>query len=134
YRPYKPKRKTRASVAIAKGLEPLADILQAQPKGVDIMAEAQKFVSDQVSSAEEALNGAKDILAERISDDAALRKTLRELLFDKAVIECALLDGENKLTYETYSGFKQEAKKLPSHRVLAINRGEKEKCLKVSVV
>ncbi len=134
YRPYKPKRKTRASVAIAKGLEPLADILQAQPKGVDIMAEAQKFVSDQVSSAEEALNGAKDILAERISDDAALRKTLRELLFDKAVIECALLEGENKLTYETYSGFKQEAKKLPSHRVLAINRGEKEKCLKVSVV
>ena len=134
YRPYKPKRKTRASVAIAKGLEPLADILQKQQKGVDINQEAQKFLSEQVETIEDAINGAKDIIAERISDDAALRKTLRELLFDKATIECVLLDGENKLTYETYSGFKQEAKNLPSHRVLAINRGEKEKCLKVNVV
>lgn len=134
YRPYKPKRKTRASVAIAKGLEPLADILQKQQKGVDINQEAQKFLSEQVETIEDAINGAKDIIAERISDDAALRKTLRELLFDKATIECVLLDGENKLTYETYSGFKQEAKNLPSHRVLAINRGEKEKCLKVNAV
>ncbi len=134
YRPYKPKRKTRASVAIAKGLEPLADILQKQQKGVDIKQEAQKFLSEQVETIEDAINGAKDIIAERISDDAALRKTLRELLFDKATIECVLLDGENKLTYETYSGFKQEAKNLPSHRVLAINRGEKEKCLKVNAV
>ncbi len=134
YRPYKPKRKTRASIAIAKGLEPLADILQKQAKGVDIKSEAEKFVNEQVPTVDDAINGAKDILAERISDDASLRKTLRELLFDKAVIECSLLDGENKLTYETYSGFKQEAKKLPSHRILAINRGEKEKCLKVSVV
>ena len=134
YRPYKPKRKTRASIAIAKGLEPLADILQKQAMGVDIKSEAEKFVNEQVPTVDDAINGAKDILAERISDDASLRKTLRELLFDKAVIECSLLDGENKLTYETYSGFKQEAKKLPSHRILAINRGEKEKCLKVSVV
>ncbi len=134
YRPYKPKRKTRASIAIAKGLEPLADILQKQAKGVDINLEAEKFITEQVPTVDDAINGAKDILAERISDDASLRKTLRELLFDKAIIECSLLDGENKLTYETYSGFKQEAKKLPSHRVLAINRGEKEKCLKVSVV
>lgn len=134
YRPFKPKRKTRASIAIAKGLEPLADILQKQAKGVDIKSEAEKFVNEQVPTVDDAINGAKDILAERISDDASLRKTLRELLFDKAVIECSLLDGENKLTYETYSGFKQEAKKLPSHRILAINRGEKEKCLKVSVV
>ena len=134
YRPFKPKRKTRASIAIAKGLEPLADILQKQAKGVDIKSEAEKFVNEQVPTVDDAINGAKDILAERISDDASLRKTLRELLFEKAVVECALLDGENKLTYETYAGFKQEAKKLPSHRVLAINRGEKEKCLKVSVV
>ena len=134
YRPFKPKRKTRASIAIAKGLEPLADILQKQAKGVDIKSEAEKFVNEQVPTVDDAINGAKDILAERISDDASLRKTLRELLFDKAVIECSLLDGENKLTYETYSGFKQEAKKLPSHRILAINRGEKAKCLKVSVV
>ncbi len=134
YRPYKPKRKTRASIAIAKGLEPLADVLQKQSKGLDIQSEAEKFVNEQVPTVDDAINGAKDILAERISDDASLRKTLRELLFDKAFIECSLLEGENKLTYETYSGFKQEAKKLPSHRILAINRGEKEKCLKVSVV
>lgn len=134
YRPYKPKRKTRASIAIAKGLEPLADVLQKQSKGLDIKSEAEKFVNEQVPTVDDAINGAKDILAERISDDASLRKTLRELLFDKAFIECSLLEGENKLTYETYSGFKQEAKKLPSHRILAINRGEKEKCLKVSVV
>ena len=134
YRPYKPKRKTRASVAIAKGLEPLADLIQKQSKNVDVSKEAEAFITEEVPTVEDAINGAKDILAERISDDANLRKTLRELLYDKATIECALLDGENKLTYETYSGFKQEAKKLPSHRVLAINRGEKEKCLKVNVI
>lgn len=134
YRPYKPKRKTRASVAIAKGLEPLADLIQKQSKNVDVSKEAEAFITEEVPTVEDAINGAKDILAERISDDANLRKTLRELLYDKATIECTLLDGENKLTYETYSGFKQEAKKLPSHRVLAINRGEKEKCLKVNVV
>lgn len=134
YRPYKPKRKTRASVAIAKGLEPLAELIQKQSKNVDVSKEAEAFITEEVPTVEDAINGAKDILAERISDDANLRKTLRELLYDKATIECTLLDGENKLTYETYSGFKQEAKKLPSHRVLAINRGEKEKCLKVNVV
>ncbi len=134
YRPYKPKRKTRASVAIAKGLEPLADLIQKQSKNFDVSKEAEAFITEEVPTVEDAINGAKDILAERISDDANLRKTLRELLYDKATIECTLLDGENKLTYETYSGFKQEAKKLPSHRVLAINRGEKEKCLKVNVV
>lgn len=134
YRPYKPKRKTRASVAIAKGLEPLAELIQKQSKNVDVTKEAEAFITEEVPTVEDAINGSKDILAERISDDANLRKTLRELLYDKAVIECTLLDGENKLTYETYSGFKQEAKKLPSHRVLAINRGEKEKCLKVNVV
>ncbi len=134
YRPYKPKRKTRASVAIAKGLEPLADLLEKQDKNILILKEAEKFITEEVLTVEDAIAGAKDILAERISDDANLRKTLRELLYEKAMIECELLDGENKLTYETYAGFKQQAKLLPSHRVLAINRGEKEKCLKVSVV
>ncbi len=134
YRPYKPKRKTRASVAIAKGLEPLADLLEKQDKNISILKEAEKFITEEVLTVEDAIAGAKDILAERISDDANLRKTLRELLYEKAMIECELLDGENKLTYETYAGFKQQAKLLPSHRVLAINRGEKEKCLKVSVV
>ena len=132
YRPYKPKRKTRASVAIANGLEPFADLIQKQGK-IDVRAEAAKFVNENVADEDAAIQGAKAIIAERISDDAELRKTLREILWDKAFLSRVLLDVENKLTYEGYDGFKQEVKKLPSHRILAINRGEKEKCLKVSV-
>ena len=133
YRPYKPKRKTRASVAIAKGLEPLADILQAQSKAFVVEEEAKKYLTEEVPTIEEALQGAKDILAERISDNADIRDDLRALLFEKAKIECQLVENENNLTYETYAGFKQEIKNLPSHRVLAINRGENEKCLKVDI-
>lgn len=133
YRPYKPKRKTRASVAIAKGLEPLADILQAQKKGVDVFEEAKAFLTEEVATVEDAIAGAKDIIAERISDSADLRKELREIIANKAFIVCTLLENEGNLTYETYSGFKQEVKNLPSHRILAINRGEKEKCLKVEI-
>ena len=132
YRPYKPKRKTRASVAIANGLEGLADLIQRQKAGVKIEEEAAKFINENVATVADAIQGAKDIIAERISDDAELRKTLREILWDKAFLSCALTDGENKLTYEGYDNFKQEVKKLPSHRILAINRGEKEKCLKVT--
>ena len=133
YRPYKPKRKTRASVAIAKGLEPLADILQAQSKNYVVREEAEKFITEEVESVDAAIAGAKDIIAERISDSEDLRKELRELIANKAFLVCALLENENNLTYETYDRFKQEVKNLPSHRVLAINRGEKEKCLKVDV-
>ena len=133
YRPYKPKRKTRASVAIAKGLEGLADILQAQSKSFVILDEAQKYIKEDVPTIEEAIQGAKDIVAERISDSAELRKELREILAEKGVINCTLLENENNLTYETYAGFKQEVKNLPSHRILAINRGENEKCLKVEI-
>lgn len=133
YRPYKPKRKTRASVAIAKGLEGLADILQMQSKSYVIKEEAKKYITEEVPTIEDALAGAKDIVAERISDDANLRKELREIIANKAFIECELVENENSATYETYANFKQEVSKLPSHRILAINRGEKEKCLKVSV-
>ncbi len=133
YRPYKPKRKTRASVAIAKGLEPLADILQAQSKSFVILEEAKKFITEEVKTVEDAIAGAKDIVAERISDNADLRKDLRQLLAEKATISCEYIEGENSVTYETYAGFKQEVKNIPSHRILAINRGENEKCLKVSV-
>lgn len=133
YRPYKPKRKTRATVAIAKGLEPLADILQAQSKSFVIEKEAEKFITEEVVTVADALAGAKDILAERISDNAELRKELREFLAEKAVIACELVENENSATYETYAGFKQEVKNIPSHRILAINRGESEKCLKVSI-
>ena len=134
YRPYKPKRKTRASVAIARGLEPLADILQMQSKAYKIEEEAEKYITEEVPSVEAAIAGAKDIIAERISDSAELRKVLRKLLEDKATIECALVEGENSGTYETYANFKQEIKNIPSHRILAINRGEKEKCLKVDII
>ncbi len=133
YRPYKPKRKTRASVAIAKGLEPLADILQAQSKDYVVLKEAEKFITEEVPTVEDAIAGAKDIVAERISDNAELRKELREIIANKAFINCVLLENENNLTYETYANFKQEVKTLPSHRILAINRGEKEKCLKVDI-
>lgn len=134
YRPYKPKRKTRASVAIAKGLEPLADILLSQSKAFVIMEEAKKFITEEVKDENEAIAGAKDIVAERISDNAELRKELRQALENKAILTCQLVENENSATYETYAGFKQEVKLLPSHRILAINRGEKEKCLKVDVV
>ena len=133
YRPYKPKRKTRASVAIAKGLEGLADILQAQSKSYEIRKEAEKFITEEVPTIEEALAGAKDIIAERVSDNAELRKELRSLLENKAFIKCELVENENSPTYETYANFKQEVKTIPSHRILAINRGEKEKCLKVDI-
>ena len=133
YRPYKPKRKTRASVAIAKGLEGLADILMMQSSSYKIEEEAKKYITEEVPSVEEALQGAKDIIAERVSDNAELRKELRSLIENKAFIKCELVENENSPTYETYAGFKQEVKNLPSHRILAINRGEKEKCLKVEV-
>lgn len=133
YRPYKPKRKTRASVAIAKGLEPLADIIQMQSKAYVVEKEAEKFLTEEVKSIEEGISGAKDIIAERISDNAELRKELRELIEKKAFLTCSLIENENSGTYETYASFKQEVSKLPSHRILAINRGEKEKCLKVDI-
>lgn len=133
YRPYKPKRKTRASVAIEKGLKPLAEILLQQKCGnfEDI---AKDYVGDKVKSVQEAIQGAKDIVAEIISDDAELRKLLREIIKEKASINCVLLENENSITYEMYKNFSQEVNSIPSHRVLAINRAEKEKCLKVEIV
>lgn len=136
YRPYKPKRKTRASVAIAKGLEPLADILMAQQTKENLLDIASKFINleKEVNSSEDALNGAKDIVAERISDDSELRKILRNLLQDKADIKTTLIENEKSKTYEMYAKYTEPVSKIPSHRILAINRGEKEDCLKVSIV
>ena len=136
YRPYKPKRKTRATMAIAKGLEPLADIIQAQDITQPVEEIAVTYIDEEkgVKSAEEAIAGAKDIIAERISDDANLRKVLREIIAKKAQITAAWSeeDDENK-TYENYKDFKGEVAKIPSHRILALNRGEKEDCLKVNI-
>ena len=135
YRPFKPKRKTRASVAIAKGLQPLADKIMEQ-KPFDLEKEAEAYISEEkgVASVAEAIQGARDIIAEMISDNANIRKELREALFNKGFIKCKLDETkENAFTYEMYKEYNSEIKKLPSHRVLAINRGEKEDCLKVSL-
>ena len=136
YRPYKPKRKTRATMAIAKGLEPLADILQAQKITEPLENIASQYVDEEkgVKNVIDAIAGAKDILAERISDDANLRKTLREIIAKKAQIKAVWdEDADKNKTYENYKDFTGEVAKIPSHRILALNRGEKEGCLKVSV-
>lgn len=135
YRPFKQKRKTRASVATEKGLAPLADFILEQTDA-DLSAKASEFINEEkgVESVEQAIQGASDIIAERISDDAELRKTLRKKIFDLGSIACKLLDGENAKTYDMYAEFSEKIEKIPSHRILAINRGEKEECLKVNVV
>jgi len=136
YRPYKPKRKTRATVAVAKGLQPLADIILAQDLTQSVEEIAKDYIDEEkgVKSVEEAIAGAKDIIAETISDDANLRKVLREIIAKKAQIKATWVEekDENK-TYENYKDFAGEVVKMPSHRILALNRGEKEDCLKVNV-
>ena len=136
YRPYKPKRKTRATMAVAKGLQPLADIILAQDITQPVEEIAKDYISEEkgVASIEEAIAGAKDIIAETISDDANLRKVLREIIAKKAQIKATWVEekDENK-TYENYKDFTGEVVKMPSHRILALNRGEKEDCLKVNV-
>lgn len=141
YRPYKQKKKTRASVAISRGLEPLADIIEAQELAAyDELQLASPFIDAQkeVPDAKSAIDGACDIIAERISDDAAIRKALREQAFSfgrlKAELDGSCTDDEKKKTYETYFKFDEAVATVPSHRVLAVTRGEKEGCLSVVVV
>ena len=139
YRPYKQKKKTRASVAIERGLEPLADVIMAQEeKACDLTALAAQYVDEEkgVPTPADAIAGAKDIIAERISDDADLRKTLRELLNAEGEIVVKLTaaeDSPKRAVYEMYADFKEKVKAIPSHRILAVNRGEKEECLKVAL-
>lgn len=134
YRPYKKKRKTRASVAIEKGLSPFADLILAQ-EDFNLEGEAEKYISEEkgVLTVEEAIVGAQDIIAERISDDAELRKVLRKKLNDLGEIACKLLENENAKTYDMYNEYSEKISKIPSHRILAVNRGEKEECLKVGL-
>ena len=136
YRPFKQKRKTRASVAIEKGLTPLADAILEQTQGLDLNAKATEFINADkgVENVEQALQGASDIIAERVSDDANLRKLLRKKLFDTGSIATKLLENENAKTYDMYNEYTEKISSMPSHRILAINRGEKEECLKVSLV
>ena len=135
YRPYKQKRRTRATVAREKGLEPLAEILFAQKKDCpDPRSEAEKYIDPEkgVNSAEEALAGAGDIVAEQISDNADIRKSLRQLAQKFANLR-SLAATEEDSVYQLYYDFSQPVSKLQGHQILAINRGEKEKFLKVSV-
>ncbi len=134
YRPFKQKRKTRASVATEKGLKPLADFILEQTDG-DLNVKAQEFISEEkgVESVEKAIAGASDIIAETVSDDAELRKTLRKKIFEVGELSCKLLENENAKTYDMYADYSEKIAKIPSHRILAVNRGEKEECLKVSV-
>ena len=138
YRPYKQKRKTRASVAIANGLEPLADKLMAQDPAVDPETEAAAYITEQVKSVQEALQGAQDIIAERVSDDAATRKKLRNFFFNHGEISSSYAkgkeDSDEAKTYGMYAKYSEPVSEVKSHRVLALNRGEKEEFLKVSIV
>ena len=134
YRPYRPKRKTRASAARERGLEPLAAWLLSQETG-DPAARAEAYVSEEkgVPSAEAALAGAQDILAEDISDDAGVRRDLREFTFRTGVLQVKASDPSAASVYETYYDFAEPVHKAAGHRILAIERGEREGFLKVSV-
>lgn len=137
YRPFKQKKKTRASVAVERGLQPLADFILAQDKTADVRAEAEKYVSEEkgVPDADAAIAGAKDIIAEIVSDDANVRKKLRNLFMKNGVIETRLVnaDKEEAKTYEMYAEYSENVSQAKSHRILAINRGEKEGFLKVKI-
>lgn len=135
YAPYKQKRRTRATIAKEKGLEPLADILFAQLKDGPVpIEEAAKYVDEEkgVATAEEALQGASDILAERISDDADIRKTLRSYIRGNGTVSSRAATEEDSV-YRQYYEFDQRVSRMQGHQTLAVNRGEKEKMLKVSV-
>ncbi len=135
YRPFKPKRRTRATIAKEKGLEPLAlQLLLQNVKTGTLEALAEPFVDAQkgVDSPEDALQGARDILSEQMSDDADARKAIRALAFRSGILETKKAKDEDSV-YTMYYEFSQEVKSLPGHRILAINRGEREEFLKVSV-
>ena len=138
YRPYRPKRKTRAGVAKEKGLQPLAAYILEESAKEYVLSEAAKYLSDvegkEVGSAEEALQGAKDIIAEQISDEADYRIFIRDLTMQEGTIKSTVKDAEAKSVYENYYDFEEKLSKTAGHRVLALNRGEKEKILTVKIV
>ena len=135
YRPYKPKRRTRATIAKEKGLEPLADIISQQVIKTPLAEEAEKFIDADkgVMTADDAIAGAKDILAERISDEADYRSRIREMTMKKGRMVSAAKDEKAESVYEMYYAFDEPVAKLAGHRILALNRGENEKFLTVRV-
>ncbi len=135
YRPYRPKRRTRATIAKEKGLEPLANIVLLQMTKEPLLKTAQEYVSDEkeVKSAEDALAGAMDIIAESVSDNADYRTRIRELTFKEGILRSTAKDAETKSVYEMYYDFSEPVAKMAGHRVLAVNRGENEKLLTVKI-
>ena len=135
YRPYRPKRRTRATIAKEKGLEPLANVIMLQMSKTPLEEEAAAYVDAEkgVESVEDAINGAKDILAEFVSDNADYRKHIRELTMKKGRLVSAAKDPEAESVYEMYYEFDEALSKIAGHRTLAINRGEKEKFLTVKI-
>ena len=135
YRPYRPKRRTRATIAKEKGLEPLAALIMLQRLEMSLEEAATEYISEEkeVASAEEAIEGAKDIIAEQISDEADYRIYIRNLTTKQGKITSVAKDAEEQSVYEMYYDFEEPITKLAGHRVLALNRGEKEKFLTVKV-
>ena len=135
YRPYKQKKRTRASVAKEKGLKPLADFISSGGNSASLSEEAKKYISSEkdVNSADEAIAGASDIIAEEISDNAVFRQHIRRAAFEKGIIAVSAKDESIKSVYEMYYSFSEPVKKLAGHRILAIDRGEKEKVLTVKL-
>lgn len=135
YRPYRQKRKTRASVAKEKGLEPLAGWILSQPRQGDLLVEAGKYVNEEknVKTADEAIQGAKDIIAEQIADDAKVRAWVRRFTFDQGIVHTEAKDAAVESVYEMYYSYQEPVRKLPPHRILAINRGEREDVLRVAL-
>lgn len=135
YRPFKQKRKTRASVAKEKGLEPLAEKILEQDYSYKPEKEAESFIDNEkdVETIDDALNGAMDIIAEKVSDDSELRRRIRNIFMNYSFISSKAVDESSSSVYENYYDFKESVSKIAGHRVLAIDRGEKEKILKVSV-
>ena len=133
YRPFKQKKKTRASVAIEKGLQPLAEFILAQEG--DPYKEAEKYIDEEkgVATVNDAIAGAKDIIAEIISDNAELRKKLRSLLENHGEMQVKMVKDDEKGTYAMYADYSEIIPEIKNHRILAINRGEKEDCLKAKI-
>lgn len=135
YRPYKQKKRTRATIAKEKGLEPLANIIYMQQEKTPIYDIAKEYLNEEkeVNSVEEAIAGALDIIAENISDDAEYRKQIKRLTYRDGIIETKAAKEDEKSNYEMYYDFNEKVNRIPSHRILAINRGEKEEFLKVKI-
>lgn len=132
YRPYRPRRTTRASLAKERGLEPLAEWLLQRSQG-DPETEAEKYISDAVPDVQAALQGARDIVAERLSDDAALRERLREIMWQTGLLCTKTREAERSAHYAMYADYSEPVRRVPPHRILAINRGEREDALTVRV-